>query len=312
MFDYSDLTPRRRRRRRNRGGGMSTAVIIAALCLLVIVLIVVRPWKAGTTSAAGPSGPPSQSPPVTSAGALSEGACIDPTTSTVSSFSTDIRSDLARAVAGLAPSGTLPTRAEGTGPLSQPQPRVDLWIRQVDTHSASTIRTEYATTVSIPGVLGLAQHQPTPGASDYVTQMGSWSQSYQDVQQSRTTAAAAATDASRTIASLPLDQNPDVYSAISACISGLLGTVPSTGRQSYLIASDLEENEAPQLAGSFRGAPLLVIQACDSGNLSGCQQRLSTFEREMRQLDVGPVTVVRPENASQAIAQWVRGEDVTA
>lgn len=312
MFDYSKWGPPPRRRNR---GAMSTAIIVAALCLLLAVLIVVRPWQARTTAAPQPTASAvSAQPghPVTSADELSEGACIDPTTSTVSSFSSDIRSYLASAVASLAPAGALPTHTTGTGPLSQPQPGVSLWIRQVDTKSDSTVRTRFAETVNVPGVLGLAQHQPAPGATDYATQMGAWSQRYDQVNASRVAARKAAANASQAIANLPLDSNPQVYSAISACVSGLLGTVPAIGRQSFLIASDLQENEAPQLAGSFRGAPLVIIQACDSGNVSACGVLLSNFEREMRRLDVGPITVIRPEDASQAIYQWVHGEDVTS
>lgn len=312
MFNYNDWGPAPSRRR-NRGG-MSRAVIIAAVCLLVAVLIVIRPWqtRAASPAPAAPSATARAGPPVTSAGELSEGACIDPTSSTVASFSSDVRGYLASAVASLAPSATLPTTASGSAPLSEPQPGVGLWIRQVDTASDSTVRTRFTQTVNVPAVLGLAQHQPAPGSSDYVTRMGTWSQRYEQVKTSRTTARNAALSASQAVASLPLDGSPQVWSAISACISGLLRTVPATGRQSFLIASDLQENEAPQLEGSFRGAPLVIIQACDSGNVSYCQGRLHHFEREMRQLGVGPMTVVSPEDAKQAIEQWVHGEDVAS
>jgi hypothetical protein len=312
MFNYSEWAPPPRRRNR---GGMPTAIAVVAVCALAGVLIVARPWQARTTAGPQPTASAASAqdgPAVTSAGELSEGACIDATTSTVSSFSSDIRSDLASAVASLAPAGALPTQPQGPGPLSEPQPAVSLWIRQVNNNSNSSVPTAFDETVNVPAVLGLAQYQPTPGAADYVTQMGAWSALYEKVDASREAASQAAKKAAQAIANLPLDNSPQVWSAISACITGLLGTVSPTGRRSFLIASDLEEDLSPQLGGSFQGAPLVIIQACDSGNVSYCSGLLSAFEREMRQLHVGPITVVRPEDASQAIYQWVHGEDVTS
>jgi hypothetical protein len=312
MFNYSEWAPPPRRRNR---GGTRTAIVIVALCALAGVLIVVRPWQTRATAGPQPtaSGASGQAgPPVTSAGGLSEGACIDATTSTVSLFSSDIRSDLASAVASLAPAGALPTQPQGPGPLSEPQPALSLQIRQVNNYSNSTEPTAFEQTVNVPAVLGLAQYQPAPGATDYTTQMGAWSALYERVDASREAASKAAKKAAQVIANLPLDNSPQVWSAISACITGLLGTVPATGTRSFLIASDLQEDLAPQLGGSFHGAPLVIIQACDSGNVSYCSGLLSAFEREMHQLHVGPITVIRPEDASQAIYQWVHGEDVTS
>jgi hypothetical protein len=48
------------------------------------------------------------------------------------------------------------------------------------------------------------------------------------------------------------------------------------------------------------------VQACQDGNASYCDGLLRTFEREMRRLDVGQVIPIRPENARQAIGQWIR------
>lgn len=312
MLDYSNwgspAPPGRKRRARPYG------FVISGLLVLAAALIVARPWQShstqsGTRPAATTQGGLSAE---LTAGQLEEGACIDPTTSTATSFAESVKSDLATAIGGLGPSGSVPTSVSGSGPLSLPQPSVGLTIRQVDTASLSTLQTPYTMTSSIPGFLGLAAHEPAPGSANYSTTMADWSVQYGQVATSRTTTRTAARQASRAITALPLDDSPQSRSAISACVSGLLLTVPQTGRKTFLLASDLEENEAPQLAGSFDGSPLVIIQACDSGSASYCGGLLNHFIAEMRQLHVGPVTVVRPEDAALAITQWVRGEAVTA
>lgn len=316
MLDFGNYGPPTQRRR--RGGGMPMAISVVALCLLAGVLIVTRPWQSRSASATvqnpASAGQARQSA-VTSVSPLSEGACIDSTASTVTSFAASVRGDLASAVASLGPTGPVPTKpidSSGSGPLSVPQPGVSLRVRQVDTASLSSTPTLYNSVVSVPGVFGLTAREPAPGSNNYTTAMSTWNEQYNQVSSSRAAARSAAAKASKTLAGLPLDDNQQAMSAISACVSGLLTTVPHAGSQRFLLASDLQENETAQLTGSFHGAPLLIIQACDSGDVSYCGGLLSRFKGEMRRLDVGPITVVRPENAQQAIYQWVHGLEVTS
>jgi hypothetical protein len=244
--------------------------------------------------------------------ALTLGACIDPTGSIVSSFAPAIRDDLAQAVAGLAPpAGTLPTNTlGGRGPVTAPQPGVSLTVRQVDTDSFSSAPDPaYMRTVAIPAVPGLAEQRPSPGPEDYPKQLRNWTAGYQTVSAARQAARTAATSGAATIAGMSLDRLG--HSAISACVSALLTTVPLGGSHSYLIASDLEENMSPQLAGSFAGAPLIIIQTCDTGDQAYCQGLLERFTQTMHRLGVGSITVVRPENALTAITQWIRTGQVT-
>jgi len=74
----------------------------------------------------------------------------------------------------------------------------------------------------------------------------------------------------------------------------------------HMLASDLQENIAPQLHGSFHGAPLYVVQGCDQGNGNQCAALLESFTKEMKKLDAGPVIPIRPENAARAIGNWIR------
>lgn len=306
MWDYPGPQPRRG----NRGGFKKVALL--AVAALAVVLVAGWLWQSHATATPQDqaSSVATQSA-VTAGGQLWEGACIDPTTSTATSFAVGVRRDLADAVAGLAPAGRVPTQITGNRALSRPQPAIGLWIRQVDTNSLSTLPTPYTISVRVPGVLGLAAHRPAPGEARYTSRMTTWTAEYDRVSESRTAARRAAGRAAQSIRGLPLDNTPKNRSAISACVSGLLLTVPRTGRRTYLIASDLQENRAPQLEGSFNGSPLVIVQACDSGKASYCDGLLRRFKTEMHRLHVGPMTVVRPENAAQAIGEWVRGKAVT-
>jgi hypothetical protein len=230
------------------------------------------------------------------------GACVDPTLSIVPSFAPAIRHDLAAGIGGLTP----PTGPPATGTATAARPAVSLLVREVDTTSFSSDPGPYAAQVEIPGVPGLSQPRPVPSDANYSSGLTAWSQSAQAVTAGRTTAAAAVSDAAQELTSLPLDQNPASNSAITACVSALLVNLPADGRHSYLLASDLEENVPPELEGSFHGAPLFIVQTCDSGSVSDCQALLQHFETLMRRLQVGPVTVIRPEEAAVDIAQWIR------
>jgi hypothetical protein len=253
--------------------------------------------------------PPAQSPVTSPAGELTLGACIDPTTSIVPSFAPGIRADLAQAVGSLAPAGPLDTNALHQGqPVTLTQPGINLTIREVGTNSASSALGQYTRVVTIPAIPGLNTSRPAVGTAHYQARLEAWSRGYGEVSAARKTAAAAASAAARSIANLPLAHT---WSGISACVSGLLLTAPPGGQHSYLLASDLQENVAPQLGGSFNGAPLVIVQACDSGNLAYCHGLYEHFVAEMRGLHVGQVTVVRAEDAAQAIAEWVRTGGVT-
>lgn len=239
------------------------------------------------------------------------GACIDPTLSLIPSFASTIRTDLALAIASLAPSWQpVDTSAQPGQPVVPPQAGVTMTVREVDTTSFASSMPAFTRDVTVPPVRGLMVSRPQPGSSDYVNRLRAWTQDYQTVTADRNAAATAAAAAASTIASLPLDRNG--WSAISACVSGLLVTVPPGGNHSFLLASDLEENIAPQLHGSFHGAPLYIVQACDGGNGYFCAGLLNRFTKEMRQLDVGQIITVRPENAAQAIDSWVRTGEATS
>jgi hypothetical protein len=291
---------------------MKMAAGICVLCVAVVAaLLAGRSSASGSrpSSSAG-SGLGQPGAEISPGGNWTLGACIDPTLSLIPSFAAGIRADLTQAVASLAPPDTpVHTSAQPGQPVSPPQAGIDLTIRQVDTTSFSTTMTAYTREVNVPAVPGLMTSRPEPGANDYADRLRTWTQDYQTVTMARGAARAAAARASGAIASLPLDRNGS--SAISACVSALLVTVPPDGNHSYLLASDLQENIAPQLHGSFHGAPLYVVQGCDQGNGNQCAALLESFKKEMKKLDAGPVIPIRPENAARAISDWIRTGQAT-
>lgn len=312
MIDYQGWGSPPPPRRRRRGGGMA-AKLAGVLCLVVVLAVLAdRAFasKSQSPSATATNGQGQADANTTPGGAWTLGACLDTTTSLIPSFAPMIRSDLAHALASLAPPGTqVPTSAPRGKPLSPAQNGVNLTVREVDTNSYSSTMAAYTRNVIVPAVPGLVVSRPAPGSTNYVDRLRIWSQDYQTVVNARKNAAAKAAGASSTIASMPFDRNG--MSAISACVSALLVTVPPGGNQSFLLASDLEENATVQLHGSFHGANLYIVQACDAGNGYHCAQLLNSFTKEMKRLDVGQVISIRPEDAAQAIDNWINTGQAT-
>jgi hypothetical protein len=312
MFDYGTPSAGRRRPRRRYPPGRrpphrAATAAVATVAAVAVVAALVAGHKLTSHTTGRPQASASRAVE-SHAQPLRLGACIDPTLSIVQSFALAIRQDLATALGDLAPR----TGPPATGSRTLPLPAMSLLVRQVDTTSFSSNPGPYTASVAVPGVPGLTSGQPNPSNADYASALNTWSDAARQVVDGRRAATAAAASADRAVAAMPLDQNPTSDSAITACVSALLVNAAPGGRHSYLLGSDLEENEAPQLDGSFGGAPLIIVQTCDSGDINTCHGLLQHFETLMHRLDVGPITVIRPEEAATDIAQWIRTGEVTS
>lgn len=307
MIDYGTPAGQRRPGRKRAPGRNPLRRVMAVVVVAVavgIALIVSHAFTGRTAPATAPAG---QGPFASTAEPLQLGACIDPTLSIEQSFAPAIRGDLAAGIGHLTP----PTGPPATGTVTVPQAAVSLLVREVDTTSFSSDPGPYAAQVQVPGVPGLSRSRPVPSDANYAADLTTWTQNAQTVTADRKTTATAVSNAVAKLAALPLDQNPASSSAITACVSGLLVNVPAGGRHSYLLASDLEENVTPELEGSFHGAPLFIVQTCDSGSVTTCEGLLRHFEGLMRLLQAGPITVIRPEEAGADIIQWIQTGKVT-
>lgn len=308
MIDYGTPPGQRRPGRQRTRGRNPRHPVRAALVLVLLAGAALVGGHLLTSRAAPVPKPAARGSYITTAQPLRLGACIDPTFSIERSFAPAIRADLAAGIRGL----TAPAGPPSTEQATAPQAGLSLLVRQVDTTSFSSNPGPFAAQVGVPGVPGIAGPRPVPTDPNYATDLAAWSQDAQTVAKDRTAAAAALSGAAQKLAALPLDQSPASNSAITACVSALLVNVPADGQHSYLLASDLEENVAPELEGSFHGAPLYIVQTCDSGRATTCDALRQHFETLMRRLHVGPVTVIRPEEAGAAIRQWIRTGGVTS
>ena len=306
MIDYGTPPGQRRPGRKRARGRIPLRPVTAGLVLVVCAGAVLVAGHVLAGRKAPVPQPAAHGSYSTAAEPLQLGACIDPTLSIERSFAPAIRDDLASGIGQLTP----PAGPPDTGKATAPRAAVSLLVREVDTTSFSSHPGPYTTRVNVPGVPGLSQPRPVPADVHYAADLAAWSQDAQTVTSDRKRAAAVVGGAARELAALPLDQSPASNSAITACVSALLVNVPAGGRHSYLLASDLEENVAPELDGSFHGAPLYIVQTCDSGSVSTCHALLQHFEALMRHLDVGPVTVIRPEEAGTDIRQWIQTGEV--
>ena len=85
-----------------------------------------------------------------------------------------------------------------------------------------------------------------------------------------------------------------------------LGEVMPVGSRRIVLASDLGQNEPPQTSRTLGGAYVLVVQPCDSGNLTRCQQRQVTWRRLLMRDGADDVHFIRPEQASTVVPRFLR------
>jgi hypothetical protein len=251
-----------------------------------------------TACSHGPLSPASGLLPLANMPSLTRAICIDPTASTASAFSHDVRTLLASAVAQWAHTAEPSTQHETPG-----QPGLDLTVRTVSTTAFSSDETNLH--VVVPSVPTLRQGRPDVLAPDFQKLNGVWQEQFATVKRARTAAAATAADGAKAIAGLPLD--PKTHSGITACAAALAVTTPAGTDRAFLVASDLEDTEPPELAGSFGGAPLTLLQPCPSGSAARCKVLADAFTARMARLHSGRVMLVRPELADSVIPAWLGG-----
>jgi hypothetical protein len=239
--------------------------------------------------------------------------CLDATTGFGFSyaFPRTVRTQLATAVAALAPpAGAPPTVASGPL-LAAPQNGLDLLVRPVDTRANSTSPqvTRFSAHIVVPPVAGL---RPGPDLSTYpvgsegddrfAADERQFSLARADVSSARAAGRSAAAAGSAQLRALPLDDADSTLSDQVGCLSSLVEL--SAGQAAtYVVFSDLQPTVPPQI-GSARvhAGRLIVIQPCD-GDEAQCDAWLSTFEAAARQLGFTRISSVRPEISAPLIRQ---------
>jgi hypothetical protein len=234
------------------------------------------------------------------------GACLDTLYPSPESFGPQLRDDIARDFSDFAsgPNGWTDDTVDANLPKDasvDARDGLDLWVKAVYTNAMSTDNREFTVHAVLPAVSGLTAAMPsldspqwTSWQRDRATMISQWKQAYRDASQAR-----------NTLGTMPFPPYHQTLSGISGCMSTLLQLVPHDGKRSFLIATDCDEPQAPQLQGDFQNDPLTIIQTCPSGDSAVCDQFYNQFVGEMQRLHVGKVTRIRPEMADEAIQTWV-------
>jgi hypothetical protein len=265
-------------RRTITAAGLAAALLAAPVSGCSMVNPPAPPFTAAPT--AGAFTPERPAPTV------QEGICLDPSGSTGAGFANSIRELVVAVVRGwAAPAPPVPPTAG-----SPPQPGLDLRIRLVSTSSYWTRSPSLS--FSIPAVPGLAA-RPSSTEAAYSSKEPAWSAAARHVVTLAAAAHREAAAATVKITSLPL---PAEGSEIVGCVSALARTM-GPGPRRLVLASDLEQNQPPQLDGELQGTRVLIIQPCarDAGRCSTLRDRWSQL---LRGRGAAGVTVIRPERAA--------------
>lgn len=223
------------------------------------------------------------------------GFCLDPTLSTAPAFAHDTQQLVAGIVAGWAARA----QAVQSTAASAPQPGLDLWMRQVTTNSYDTSNTDLHVQIgAVPGLTArLAATSP-----DFLADDPAWVAARTTVRTDAAAALRSAIWAAGEIRSWPLATLGN--SDIAGCESALAQTVPTPNR--IIVASDLEQNEPPQIAGDLHHTQVLVIQPCN-GTASACTGLAARFRTLLARRGARSITGIRPEQAASVLPGFMRG-----
>jgi hypothetical protein len=223
------------------------------------------------------------------------GVCLDASGSTPASFADAMQEDLANAVA------TWVTSIPSTAHAVSAQPGLDLTIRFVLTVSYTS--SAPFVHIHVPSVNGL---KPELDATDprFIEDDPVWVRERSEVLAAAKAAVVAAGSAARTIKSTRLVRQA---SEIAGCVSALAATAPR-GPRAFVVFSDGEQNQAPQLSGDFSDTELLWIQPCPAGIALHCQAVQINWRQKLEHLGAAPVTFTRPEDITpEALQNFMKG-----
>ncbi len=229
------------------------------------------------------------------ASTFSEGVLIDPTLSTATGFSSSAEQIISSVLSSW-PGPPVPTTT--TGP-TVPQPGIQAYVRQVETNSFDSSNPSFY--IAIPAVPGL-KHRPNAAAPNFLSQDPTWIRARAQVANVSELATNVANQGATEVANWQLEawQNSEIYGGVSA----LAETMPS-GPKRIVVWSDLEQNEAPQVAGNLRQAAVLVVQPCND-TAATCQGYAASFKSFLKSLGASSIQFIRPEDAAQAVPAFMK------
>ena len=280
-------------------------VILLLVAVLALVLWMNRGWvnehilTDGATSAPTISAAPMTLLPASAS--RYRFATIDPTASTLKSFSLDTKNALIKAVAESVPAkpSVQEQKKSGVAAISA----LELSLNLVTSLPLQTGQPNWRVHVlAVPGL----PPQPdflAPGATEVGGPLDQWRLLQVSWDTAYTEALASAVSAAAALQAVDLGIQEN--SSIAGAISSQLQLAPETGNASFFLASDLEENQGTQTSGSFHGAPLSIAAACPSGNAQECTTTWDTFTAWAKSLHVGTITRIDAGNLAPAITTWI-------
>lgn len=267
----------------------------------VLLVMALAQCSSGGQPGASANPPP---PSASYGGTLIRAVCLDGTGSSPAAFSETVRSLLVQRIKIWVPEATVQDKVQ-----SAAHPGLVLIVRVVATASPTT-NDGYGLIINISRVPALWP-PPDVQATDFQQRRLEYLAQRQLVEQARKKAMSEAADGARRLAGFTL-KHAGESSGVTACastlaitVTDLLQTVPKPYHRSFMVASDLDDNVAIQIAGSFDQATMTLLITCPSGDIGRCDRLKDTFVGHMKDLDVGPVTSLRAELADRAVADWL-------
>ncbi len=303
-------TRRDRRPPDSRTRARSTAPARIAAGVVALALSAGTLAGCGLTSTSGP-GPGLGVPQQPSTGYTAQiaaptdndGACIDPTLSTVPGFARSALAVVHHTVARWA-AAVPPANVSTPQP---PHPGLELVIRQVSTTSDATDKPYRRVRIAaVPGLAG----RPSAASQSFLVDDPAWRSARTAVGSDATLAVHQAAQGAARVGAIHLRSGPHVYSEILGCVTAVAQTLPA-GRRSIVLFSDLRQNEPPQGAHDLASTRLLVVQACDSGNEGACSSLRSNWRRALKAEGAVSVTFIRPEDAAADVPTFLKGGAVS-
>ena len=222
---------------------------------------------------------------------LNIGVVVDPSASTASSFSKGVMAALATQLSDHMPAKT-DTPQDGVATVDAINLRVKLVGSNPYAYGAADLY------VQIPGVQGLP---PRPSLDCIDSTYASWTRAAKTWSTSYDAALEALSKAVDRVHSMSLKAE---NSGIRAALSSLVIAMPGGPGTAYLVASDYDENVAPQTAGNMGDRPLILLAACASGNATRCSSDVQKFgDWATSALHAGAISVMPSDLTASAVSQ---------
>lgn len=227
------------------------------------------------------------------------GLCLDATESSPTQFAASVQSALASTLDGWV---GRQKDSPSQGAALSGDPGLTLDVREVESDSYTT--TQPQLNISVPSIPTLAT-EPSPRDSTFAVDEAAWSDARTRRLASIRRARAESASAAASVAGMPLVTNP-AESDIQGCIQALAAQLPHGAH--IALASDLEQSTTVNTGQSLTGDSVLVIQSCPD-NEAACTARASAWTGWLRESGAPSVTVVRPEVAASALADFLAGSN---